>query len=348
MLRIPLFASLLLIGCTDGPIDADPCAGLPLDADGDGICDGADPCPLDAENDSDGDGVCDAEDPCPADPADDSDGDGVCDGVDLCPGEDDGADVDGDEVPDACDPCPENPDVREGDGPCDEDAGEAPCAYVDVPLPGMVQAPGVFTPEYLGVTWGGVVNGSGFEDYVRDGTPESAWLEFSFYDANFAYQCSVVYDLSRPGASMPSSAPWTQAAPVPLFEAWELYPSHGETDCGEVSHPSFPEHADARSLIESVHWAIGIGPMHDLDDHMQVDPAYAASWATDYAPYLTSGYVSYHGHAPIESNYVFGYERVCDTWVADPVTGGPVPVPAPIEGPLADAYESHVYYLLPL
>jgi hypothetical protein len=56
--------------------------------------------------DTDGDGVCDSADPCPLDRPDDTDGDGVCDTDDVCPGGDDGEDVDGDGAPDACDDCP--------------------------------------------------------------------------------------------------------------------------------------------------------------------------------------------------------------------------------------------------
>lgn len=55
------------------------------DSDFDGVCDAADPCPLDRHDDSDGDGSCDSDDPCPNAPGDDADLDGVCDDVDQCP-----------------------------------------------------------------------------------------------------------------------------------------------------------------------------------------------------------------------------------------------------------------------
>ena len=66
------------------------------------------------DNDTDGDGVCDGSDPCPEDPTitetdgcpcddRDTDGDGVCDTVDRCPDSDDNLDKDGDGIPDACD-----------------------------------------------------------------------------------------------------------------------------------------------------------------------------------------------------------------------------------------------------
>jgi hypothetical protein len=61
----------------------------------------------DASVDEDGDGVCDAADPCPLDNPDDSDGDGVCDSEDRCAGADDRSNADGDAAPDACDNCPE-------------------------------------------------------------------------------------------------------------------------------------------------------------------------------------------------------------------------------------------------
>ncbi len=85
------------------------------DLDGDGVCDGVDPCPNDNPDDSDGDGVCDSVDPCPADNPDDSDGDGVCDSIDICPGSDDLADADGDLWPDGCDNCPANPNPLQED-----------------------------------------------------------------------------------------------------------------------------------------------------------------------------------------------------------------------------------------
>jgi len=344
--RLGILAFVLLSACSEEPPPADRCGGLPLDADGDGVCDGADPCPLDADNDEDADGVCAADDPCPLDADDDSDGDGVCDSDDTCPDGDDAVDSDDDGVADDCDACPLDPAITEGEGPC---AGEElPCSYVDVALAPLQPSVGAFTPDFLGVTWGGIVNGSGFEDFVVDGAPESAWLEFSFYDADLAWQCSVRYDLSRPGAAMPSTSPWVQAAPVTLFEAWDLFPGQGQTDCGELAHDAFPGVLDPRDMIESIEWAVGLGPMHSLDEHMQADPAYQADWATLYEPHALSVYVSYEGNAPVEAGYALGYARTCDTLDLDPVSAERVLAPRPDAGPLADAYEGHVYYLLPL
>ncbi|HXJ36418.1 MAG TPA: thrombospondin type 3 repeat-containing protein [Candidatus Eisenbacteria bacterium] len=84
--------------------------GLP-DADGDGLADAADGCPLvadPAQTDGDGDGIGDACDVCPAvfDPTQiDRDGDGVGDACDDCPATPnaDQTDTDGDGVGDACD-----------------------------------------------------------------------------------------------------------------------------------------------------------------------------------------------------------------------------------------------------
>ncbi len=61
------------------------CTEADPDADEDGVCDKADPCPNDANDDSDGDGVCDSQDDCPEDNPNDTDGDGACDSEDECP-----------------------------------------------------------------------------------------------------------------------------------------------------------------------------------------------------------------------------------------------------------------------
>ena len=67
----------------------------------------------------DGDGLGDACDGCNG-PGADADADGVCDGDDLCPSDADPAqaDTDGDAVGDACDNCPlvPNPTQSDGDG----------------------------------------------------------------------------------------------------------------------------------------------------------------------------------------------------------------------------------------
>ncbi len=75
-----------------------------LDADGDGVGDDIDPCPLDAADDSDGDGVCDSDDQCPDAPDVDTDADGLLDCNDNCPNDAnaDQADANADGIGDAC------------------------------------------------------------------------------------------------------------------------------------------------------------------------------------------------------------------------------------------------------
>lgn len=103
----------------------DRCPGFDdrLDADGDGLPDDCDPCPVDTllsdGADRDGDGNPDTCDVCPDDALDDSDGDTLCDSDDRCSGFDDRADADDDGIADACDDC---------DGTCGSDRGPRPGA----------------------------------------------------------------------------------------------------------------------------------------------------------------------------------------------------------------------------
>ena len=136
------------------------------DADGDGVCDADDNCPLTpnpGQEDADGDGAGDACDGCPDDPNKtepgacgcgvpdtDSDGDGVPDCDDMCPDDPDktepGAcgcgvpdtDSDGDGVPDCDDNCVDvyNPDQADSDGDgigdaCDDDEWDRSSLYFE-------------------------------------------------------------------------------------------------------------------------------------------------------------------------------------------------------------------------
>ena len=96
----------------DGDGLGDLCDACPLDAandfDDDGVCGNLDNCPFDPNSgqaDLDEDGVGDPCDACPADPDDDIDGDFLCADVDNCPAVSnfDQADFDADGAGDACD-----------------------------------------------------------------------------------------------------------------------------------------------------------------------------------------------------------------------------------------------------
>jgi hypothetical protein len=118
------------------------------DADGDGVCDGADNCPTDSnpgQGDADGDGAGDACDNCPvANPGqEDADGDGMGDSCDSCPNDPDN-DIDNDNRCGDVDNCPitSNTNQQDGDGDgvgnvCDN------CSTVSNPGQGDADADGV-------------------------------------------------------------------------------------------------------------------------------------------------------------------------------------------------------------
>lgn len=114
---------------TDGDSTADDCDACPddlyNDGDGDGSCDSDDPCPLDPQDDADADGVCADLDVCPLDADDDLDGDRICGDFDLCP-EDAANDVDGDGICGEQDACPGGDDGQDSDGDGTADACD-PC-----------------------------------------------------------------------------------------------------------------------------------------------------------------------------------------------------------------------------
>ncbi|MEE8169351.1 MAG: thrombospondin type 3 repeat-containing protein [Phycisphaerae bacterium] len=138
---VPDNFSVLICLSTDGDFiwaKLDTCPNVAnayqADADGDGVGDVCDPCPLDNPDDTDGDGACDSFDGCPNDPNKtapgvcgcgvpdtDSDGDGALDCNDGCPGDPNktapgtcgcgtaDTDTDGDGAPDCGDACPNDP-----------------------------------------------------------------------------------------------------------------------------------------------------------------------------------------------------------------------------------------------
>jgi len=110
------------------PVDPD----LPVtDSDGDGVADGDDNCPYNAnanQLDSDNDGLGNVCDDCDYDRNNDADDDGRCGNVDNCDTDynPDQSDRDGDNIGDVCDECPDDRlNDNDGDGRC-ADADNCP------------------------------------------------------------------------------------------------------------------------------------------------------------------------------------------------------------------------------
>jgi hypothetical protein len=152
----------------------DSACGAGNDDDGDGVCDGTDNCPNDAnplQEDGDNDGVGDACDTCPADEDNDIDGDGDCGDVDNCPAtaNADQANSDGDSLGDACDNCPttDNEDQADADT---NGVGDA-CETVANLCTGASGDPGLLTDDTLGQTFfdSGLNVSPLFEDPEADG-----------------------------------------------------------------------------------------------------------------------------------------------------------------------------------
>lgn len=127
--------------------DADFVIGAPNDADGDGVADSEDNCPVTPNQnqmDTDDDGIGDACDECPGfDDALDDDSDGVPNGCDICFGFDDALDWDEDGKPDGCDNCPftANPGQEDSDSDNIGDACEVSCCTG--PTTGNVDCTGI-------------------------------------------------------------------------------------------------------------------------------------------------------------------------------------------------------------
>ena len=143
------------MSCQGGPVAAFFLVALALcapvvaqDSDGDGIPDGSDNCPLDAnpqQEDTDSDGKGDACDP----PDPDTDGDGLTDNLDNCPFTSNAnqTNSDGDSPGDACDVCPfvDNESQADSDGDnigndCDNCPGVSNAGQADQDLDGIGDA----------------------------------------------------------------------------------------------------------------------------------------------------------------------------------------------------------------
>ena len=222
--------------------------------------------------------------------------------------------------------------------------GGSSCSWPELDLTvssGPTPGP-IFNPYYVGVEAVFVAEDSVVYDWEYDGSVDTAYVEFTFYDSAMATTCSVLFDLT--GAT-PASG-WTTDSGGVVFEGWEFEPTDGYTSCRPVNAATWGS-TDLRAVLASWSWGLGVGEMVDLTTDLSAAvTAGGGDWATDWEPYVASGYLwsDLWGEA-LELSYVWRDEEACGVITQDG-SGNPVSLAAPTAGPLpAGAYVMSDFYL---
>jgi hypothetical protein len=164
----------------------------------------------------------------------------------------------------------------------------------------------------MAVSLVGVPLAGEIKDFDDSGDVFPAYIAFEFLDASFTPVCFVLWDADA--LSSVSASSWPTDSGGALFNAWELNPTGGFTDCGEVDAGLFGDTDIRRWIASRGVWGFGLGEMTSTVS-TELSVAVGADWSTDWQPYVFGSYVSLNGSA-LEMGYAFAYPQDCG--VIDP------------------------------
>jgi len=286
------------------------------DTDADGLDDGreinetfTDP----VDPDMDDDGALDGqEDVAGSDPRDrDSDDDGLTDGdeinvfatLPIDADTDAGGMNDGAEVGSGLDPLV----------PGDDNV----CSFGTTGVPNSSGVPGLrIQPVEVDITWSGIINGGQVEDYTFQGQDRSARLTITFIGATGNEVCDVEFDIS--GARSARNV-WTGTAGNVLFNTFELDLGGGSSDCPPVDPGFFAGFSNLRTLLQSIDWGIGYGPIvatadpleDRVDDNQIIFDYTVTDYDLDVEPYVMGAFLTADRDTMIEQGWAIAYETTC-------------------------------------
>ncbi|MFH1463780.1 MAG: hypothetical protein ABIO70_05265 [Pseudomonadota bacterium] len=221
--------------------------------------------------------------------------------------------------------------------------GGSTCTWPEYDLPvssGPTAGP-PFNPYIVGMEAVFVAEDSTLYDWEYDGSTDTAYVEFIFYDSTFSNSCSVLFDLSE----APVASGWTSDSGGTIFEGWEIDPTGGTTTCRPVSAATWGD-TDLRNVLANFTWGVGVGELYGLASALEASvTADGEDWAADWEPYVTAGYLysDIWGEA-LELSYVWRNEEVCGV-ISEDSSGDFVALEAPTAGPLPEGfYIASLYY----